>query len=359
MRIFILMLVLCVSCNSIAAPDWSSKDAMPTDYDWIKLSSDEWLKGEFKVLYDGSLEFDSDELDLLSFDWADVVEIRTARVIEVRFDDRTVGVGQLRIQGQDVYFSGAKDGHTRAQIVSIATSGTSERDYWSIDVGLSGNYKRGNTDENLFDFNVDAKRRSNSSRFLFTYLASQRDVKNNETDERVVTEDSHRLNSYYDRFISQRLYWRALSYEYYQDQFKNIKNQQTLGSGIGYTLFDVAKFSWDITLSPSFQKTEYVTVSEGEELIDESPAMVLVNEWEYDITSDIEFNALYNATWTNTSAGKYKHHINLGFEFEITDSLDFDVGLIWDRTEIPKPDEEGNTPLQDDSRLTLGISYEF
>ena len=55
-------------------------DFMPppdSKFDWIQLTSGEWLKGDFKVLYDYKLEFDSDELDLLEFDFEDVKRMRT------------------------------------------------------------------------------------------------------------------------------------------------------------------------------------------------------------------------------------------------------------------------------------------
>ena len=38
-------------------------------YDWLQLTSNEWLKGEIKGMYKDSLEFDSDKLDLLEIDW--------------------------------------------------------------------------------------------------------------------------------------------------------------------------------------------------------------------------------------------------------------------------------------------------
>lgn len=354
-------LLTLLAAHAWANPEWSADMPAPKDHDWIKLTSGEWLKGDFKVLYEDSLEFDSDKLNLLNLDWEDISEVRTAKIIEVRFDDQTVGIGILKIEGNSIYFNDYKDSHTRAQIVSIATNGNSESDYWSIDLSFSGNLKRGNSNENFFDSNFTAKRRTNNSRVVLSHLISKRNVKNseNEVKERVVTEDSHRLNSYYDRFISQRLYWRALSYEYYKDKFQNIDAQQTFGSGIGYTLIDQPKLSWDVTLSPSYQRTKYVTVSTNNEIINESPALVFDNELSYDITSDIEFVALYNATFTDNNSGKYKHHIDLGLEFEITESLDFDITMIWDRTEDPKENEDGLVPLQDDTRLTLGIGYEF
>jgi hypothetical protein len=57
----------------------------PDKFDWIQLTSDEWLKGEFIALYDDAVEFDSEELEELTLDWEDVRVIRTARVVQVRF----------------------------------------------------------------------------------------------------------------------------------------------------------------------------------------------------------------------------------------------------------------------------------
>ena len=50
------------------------------DFDWVKLSSDEWLKGEIISMYDEELEFDSDELDLQTIDWEDVAELRSKKL---------------------------------------------------------------------------------------------------------------------------------------------------------------------------------------------------------------------------------------------------------------------------------------
>ena len=41
-------------------------------FDWIQLRSGEWLKGQFKVMQDRKLEFDSEELKDLTFDWKDI-----------------------------------------------------------------------------------------------------------------------------------------------------------------------------------------------------------------------------------------------------------------------------------------------
>ena len=58
---------------------WASFEPPADDkFDWIQLESDEWLKGEIIALYNFILEFDSDELGVLKFDWDDVRQLRSA-----------------------------------------------------------------------------------------------------------------------------------------------------------------------------------------------------------------------------------------------------------------------------------------
>jgi hypothetical protein len=63
--------------------DWQPTPPMPEKFDWIQLTSDEWLKGEIIAMYDDKLEFDSDELDLLEFDMEDVRQIRSAQTVHI------------------------------------------------------------------------------------------------------------------------------------------------------------------------------------------------------------------------------------------------------------------------------------
>jgi len=121
-----------------AHADNDSRDEFypPADdnFDWIQLISDEWLKGDLKALYDYKLEFDSDELDLSTFDFEDVKQIRTHRPFSVRIEDKNNLAGPIDLHGF-VKMIGNKviiitDGESkifqRDQLVSIAQSGQKE-----------------------------------------------------------------------------------------------------------------------------------------------------------------------------------------------------------------------------------------
>ena len=60
----------------LASPaKWSGPDTSG-GFDWIELTSGEWLKGEIKSMQNDKLEFDSDKLGLLTLDWEDVRQVR-------------------------------------------------------------------------------------------------------------------------------------------------------------------------------------------------------------------------------------------------------------------------------------------
>jgi hypothetical protein len=46
-------------------------------------------------------------------------------------------------------------------------------------------------------------------------------------------------------------------------------------------------------------------------------------------------------------------------ETDITRLLDFDVTAVWDRIQKPRENEDGVVPLQDDFRLSVGLTFDW
>jgi hypothetical protein len=61
----------------------------------------------------------------------------------------------------------------------------------------------------------------------------------------------------------------------------------------------------------------------------------------------------------NSESGRYQHHIVTNLSTDLIGNLDFDVSLIWDRTEKPQRQEDGTLPEKDDLRLIFGLGYDF
>ena len=48
---------------------WTPPPPSKEERDWVHLSSGEWLWGTIDLMRDESLEFDSEELDVVTIDW--------------------------------------------------------------------------------------------------------------------------------------------------------------------------------------------------------------------------------------------------------------------------------------------------
>ncbi len=234
-------------------PVWAPAGAFPEGFDWIQLTSGEWLKGDLKVLYNDSLEFDSDELDLLKFDWEDVHQVITHEPQSIRIEDpeaknyRVWDVdgltdtvkGILHIEGDRVIVhtdEGTKE-FDRNNLVSIAPGTERELDYWSAKITLSLDVSQGNSEQLNYSSYAEAKRRTALSRFYIDYRGIYA------TTFGTVTANSQRASSYYDIFSTRRFFWRPIMVDYFRDTFANIDSRASLGAGLGYTLIDTAKTS--------------------------------------------------------------------------------------------------------------------
>ena len=118
--------------------------------DWVQLASGEWLRGNIERMRDGAMEFNSDEIKLIKYDWKKVKELHSPRANSYNFSDGTDLVGPAMINEEFVAVQ-TVDGmvtRPRAELSAIIEHTRRERNYWStiIQFGLTGN--AGNT-ENL------------------------------------------------------------------------------------------------------------------------------------------------------------------------------------------------------------------
>jgi hypothetical protein len=213
------------------------------EFDWIQLTSDEWLKGQIKVLYDFKLEFDSDNLGLLTFDWDDIKRVRTARPQAIRVEGLQGGgppttvFGVLTILDSTAYVGSGPEARrfSTDDIVSIATGTRREAGYWSGKVSLGASAQSGNSDLVYTSLSASVKRRRAVSRAVVDYLG------NFSRSGGVETSNNHRLSGHFDRFKTTKWFWRPVFGEYSRDTFKNIEDQLTLDTGGGYHIIRTSK----------------------------------------------------------------------------------------------------------------------
>ncbi len=354
----VTLMLMSISAVTLCAQDgtesWQPPPPMPDDFDWIQLTSGEWLKGEIIAMYDESLEFDSDELDELTLDWGDIKEVRSAGTMQIGFEDDIVATGQLFVEGDTVRVMGDEDQtYSRSDLLTITAGAPKEINYWSGKLTLGANIREGNTEQTELSSKANFKRRTPRDRIDFDYLGNF-----NRTFGEVAA-DNQRVTVGWDRYFSKRFFWTPVSGEYYRDPFQNIGSRWTLGMGVGYTLIDTSRIDWELTGTLGYQTTRFDNVLEDESDSADTPALRIGTVYDLELTKDIDFIFDYSFFIVNEESGTYTHHLLTGLEFELTSLLDFDVTVVWDRIQDPRQSSDGTFPEQDDYRLTFGLGFDF
>jgi len=334
---------------------WQSPDPSDDDFDWIELVSGEWLKGELKVLLGDKLEFDSDKLDLQHIDWEDVKQVRSPHVFSVRFEGSITVAGILQVIENKVVviIDGESREFDRSQLISIVAGEPKEINYWSAKLSLGLNFTKGNTNQTQYNAIANIGRLSPASRFVLEYFSNI----NRTEDESTV--NNQRINSYFDVFKTRKYFFRPIFGEYYRDPFKNLEYRLSLGAGIGYQLIDTSKTNLDIAIGLAYQNTQFVSVRSGENSNKSTPALTAGSKFDTELSRTIDFYIKFNFQFVDRASGRYTHHAMTSLETELTGWLDFDISLIWDRTQIPTPKADGTMPKKDDFQIVFSLGFDF
>ncbi len=326
-------------------------------FDWLKLRSGEWLKGDIISMYDDELEFDSKKLNNIILDWQDVTELRSRYDQQIRFANGDVKQGFLIVkEGHLILISGGSEQHfPLSELLSITSSSDDREGLWDGKVNLGIDVNTGNVNQLDYLASVRIERRTPFTRFRvdFIYNYSKSTVDEN---EQVIT-DTSRLTSYLDWFYSRKLFLRAFDYEHFTDLQQNIKSRDTIGLSLGYHLIQNKRLQWDVTLGPSYQQTAYVnTTNESDQ---KSGVVAMGTSLEYNFSSRIDFLFDYQLQFVEENSGKRNAHLKTGFEFEFSDHFELDLSFYLDRVAHPVAPEGAIVPKSNDYRLALSLGYDF
>ncbi len=345
------------NCSNKNAQSWIPS---AVKYDWVQVKTNEWLKGEIKGMYGDSLEFDSEELDLLNIDWKDVKILRSRRVNNINIDGVGATSGVLEVTGDSMEIVNDYENlsYDRSKLISFAPGGKSELDLWSVKIVLSLNLKQGNTDQIDYTARANIKRRASTTRFLMDYIGNI--SKTSDDDGSLVeTINNQRLNASYDHYKNRYFFYTPVFAELYRDPFTNIDLKTTLGAGLGYTVIADGKTVLSFSGGPAYVKTEFISVVAGENTSESTPAAVLKTNYGIKFTKTIDLIAKYNIQVGNKASGGYTHHIILTLESDLVGALHIDTSFIWDRTADPTQAEDGTTPESNSYGITLGVSFTY
>jgi hypothetical protein len=353
----LLLLVLVAAAASAPAQEdpWTPTIAEHEKLDWIMLSSGEWLLGEFHLLRDDAVEFESEELDNLNFDWGDIAVLRTPRILTFTFDDDVVMTGSafmedgiIRIQSGDQVRE-----MPRTSLLSIIEGRPTELNYWSAKISLGLLLRSGNTDQNDFNTIVLIRRQSMRSRFDLEYKGNVSKVND------VETVNNHLGTALVNYLVTRGFFVTPVAGELYSDRFQNFDLRATLGAGVGYFVYRRPKLEWQLGLSGGYQHTTFISVEEGADKSSESAVLIPSTGLETDVTSDLELTFQFNSQITLPDTDGTVYHSFLLFSYEWTSLFDFDFSVTWDRVQNPVPKEDGTVPQKDDFRLSFGLGLDL
>ncbi len=342
--------------SGFAADEWLPP--APTDengFDWIQLKSGEWLKGRINSMQDEKLEFNSEELDHLTFEWKKILTVRSPRMNSIRIENLKPMDGSVLVTTNEVQIVSATETNTypRRGLLAITPTGRRERNKWTGKAMAGVSFRSGNTKETEVNSHLSLERRTPDTHLNFDYLGNYSKVNG------VDTEDNHRFIGQFDYFLSRRLYMRLPDSEYFRDPIQNVAHRATVGAGVGYDIVKTPRTEWNATVSPSWQFNWFDSVAPGESTSANSMAMVLATHFDIELTQRLDFIFEYRAQLARKETGDDMHHAVTTFEFEIHKRLKLDVSFTWDRITSPKTESTGMTPVPDDFRLITSFGMEF
>jgi len=356
MRVVVVLVALLVVASGDAARAATDLAEPCTGrYDWIQLTSSEWLKGELRRMRNRSIEFESDKLKSQSLKWKDVATVCVARVSRFVRSDRTTvqGIGHVR-DGEVVVLAAIGEvTFPRADLLAILPGSATERDRWSLKASIGADVQTGNTVQSSLDIALAIRREDRVTRGEVSYTGSY-----GRTDG-VDNLNQQRITLKLDYFLSRRFYFTIIQAPFTYDEFQNVALRATPGAGPGYRLFDLDDFECDIGLALAYQYLRYISVPPGQPSVLNAVAVAPSFSFKWTIVSDLDLEMSHYSAIVATNIGQTTNHTSVALSYEITNFLDLEITGVHDRTWKPVPNDLGQVPKKDDLRLIFGFALEI
>ncbi len=341
--------------EAAAASSWY-RQFLKTDEpstDWIQLKSGEWLRGTLHGMQNRKVEFESDELGELTFDWEDVHQVIMPQAL-VSYGERESAWGMIRVDRENVTVIGGEEvTFSRYDLVGIAPGSPREIDYWSGRLNVGVNLRSGNSEQADLVTSAKLERRTEATHFQLSYVGNFSEI------DGVETVNNQRATELFDIFLTRRLFLRGAQAEYYYDPFQNIDAQFTAGVGIGYYFIDTPVVEWLVAGGPGYRYIRYAAVGPGETDTESTPVALIQSNIEIELTKRTDFEVDYQLIVANDASGGDTHHATVTVGIDLTSRLELDLSLVWDRMSNPRADADGIVPEKDDVRLNLSLGIKF
>ena len=357
-RIALILFCLLLLPSPTAAQEQPWRPTIPeeTPFVWIRLPSGEWLAGEVKSLRDKAFEFDSEELDDLSFDWDDIKELRSPQILTLGFEDGSIVTGTATISETTI---AVRVGETvreypRSDLLSIISGRPSEWNYWSAKASVGFVQRSGNTEQTDLNTRVFLRRQTPGTRLDMEYSGNFGET----SGERTI--NNHNGTARFDWLVSQGFFVTPASGSLLKDEFQNISLRWTLGAGVGYFIVREGDVEWSVSAGGGVQQTEYISVEQGQSATRTTGILIPGTKLDMDITGSLDLIAEYAAQVGLSEPKSTFHHTSVFLSLDaLGDILEFTVSVTWDHTTHPQPTESGAIPKKNDLRTAFGIGVDF
>ena len=323
------------------------------DKDWVRLLSGEWLRGNIERMRDGALEFNSDEIKLITYDWKKVTELHSPASNTYNFTDGTDLVGPAMINEEFVTVQ-TVDGvriRPREELQAIIEHTRRERNYWSTEFrfGLTGN--AGNTQNLTFNAFWQLVREDTLTRTRISYDGTFG------TAARAEVANRHLASGDVDIFVHPIIYVKALTGQLLYDKFQNIRLRATPAAGVGFHLITTYVVNWDLEFAPlGYQYLSLLDSFAGVQNPQSDGYMMFRTFADIDFTNDIQLLLEWRSNLVYTTIGNTNHVGSADFTLRVTTILYFNTSFLYLRTEQPLPRSDGSVPKKNDYQIVVGIT---
>jgi hypothetical protein len=326
-------------------------------FDWVRMVSGEWLKGEMKRMRDDNLEFDSDKLDMQNIDFADVSHVHSPVVNTYVFDDRISATGRAVITPDKIIVETDEGTKTfpRSELESIVAGGGREKDWWSMKLRFGLTLNKGNTDQLTYDIDFSTRREDDMTLLDLGYNATFGQTGGVQNVNRHLGELDFKV------FLSSRWFVTPLFGQLFNDRFQNVQFRATPATGAGIHIVDAPNVKWDFQTGVGYQYLDYkdvTVVAAGTRNPQHDAFIPLLTYADFDITGDIDFTVSWLTNLVVTTIGNTNHTGKADLAIELTSVLDLDIAFLFLRTEQPAPPPDPADPAirKNDYQLVVGIS---
>ena len=304
-------------------------------FDWVQMVSGEWIKGNMKRMRDDVLEFDSDKLDMLNLDFADISLVHSPQSNTYVFDNRISATGPAIITESTIIVQTDEGTKTfpRSELESIV-EGEKEKDWWSMKLRFGLTLNRGNTDQLTYDINFNTRREDKLTLLDLNYNSTFGKTKGAQNVNR------HLGEGLFQVFLGSRWWVTPAFGQLFNDRFQNIKFRATPAAGAGVHIVDEAKVQWDFQTGIGYQYLNYLDTTQlaaGDSNPQHDAFIPLMMYWDFDITGDIDLTMSWLTNLVVTTIGNTNHTGRADLSIELTRVLDLDIAFLYLRTEQPGP----------------------